>query len=304
MVSFLYRNHGDGGHVAFLGIDIGSATTRAALIDEDLHMLALANSPTHIDGTFQTTVDDVHIAARKALDQAGFRFGAIDALCVSVSGVVDNETGRAFSPVLDWIDPMPVRTIVNKYISVPVFVANDAAAAAVGEAHYGAGMPYDRFALIRLGTLIETAMVMGGKPIENDELPTQACTEGEFLLEAHELIEEDGEHELDLSGIGLGRIRSSQVMEEARRQNPVAVRAANWLAERMTESLVESATLYAPQAAIIAGATQRDQLHLGKLVTRRLAETRSAIAGIPVESASLGNDAKAFGSAIIALQRA
>ena len=290
--------------MAFLGVDIGSATTRAALIDEDYHMLALANVPTHIDGSFETTVDDVHIVSRKALDQAGFRFGAIDALCISVSGVVDNETGRAFSPVLQWIEPMPVRTIVHKYISVPVFVANDAVAAAVGEAHYGAGMPYDRFALIRLGTLIEIAMVMGGKPMETSTLPATAATEGEFLMEAHELIEQDDEHDMDLSGIGLGRIRSSQVMEEARRQNPVALRAADWLAERMTAGVVETTIEHAPQAVIIAGATQRDQQHLGRLVTRKLAETRSAIAGIPVESATLGNDSKAFGSAIIALQRA
>ena len=290
--------------MAFLGVDIGSSTTRAALIDEDFHMLALANGPTHIDDNFQTTVDDVYAASRKALDQVGFRFGAIDAICISVSGVADDKTGRVFSPVLHWIEPMPVRTIVHKYISVPVFVANDAVAAAMGEAHYGAGMPYDRFALIRLGTLIEIAAVMGGKPIETDTLPAQVATEGEFLLEAHELIQQDEERDVDLSGIGLGRIRSSQVMEEARRGNPIALHAADWLAVRMTEGVVENTLEYAPQAVIISGATQRDQLSLGKLVTHKLAETRSAIAGIPVESSTLGNDAKAFGSAIIALQRA
>ena len=289
--------------MAFLGVDIGSATTRAALIDEDYHMLALANGSTHIDGSFQTTVDDVHVVSRKALDQAGFRFGAIDAICISVSGVVDDETGRVFSPVLHWIEPMPVRTIVRKYLSVPVFVANDAVAAAVGEAHYGAGMPYDRFALVRLGTLIEIAMVMGGRPMETDSLPSQVAAEGEFLLEAHDLIERDAERDIDLSGIGLGSIRSSQVMEEARKGNPVALQAVDWLVDRMTEGIVEATLEYAPQAVIISGGTQRDQAHLGKLVTRRLAETRSAIAGIPVECATLGNDSKAFGSAIIALQR-
>ena len=290
--------------MAFLGVDIGSSTTRAALIDEDFHMLALANAPTHIDGDFQTTVDDVYAASRKALDQVGFRFGAIDAICVSVSGVVDDESGRIFSPVLHWIDPMPVRTIVHKYLPVPVFVSNDASAAAIGEAHYGSGMSYGRFALLRMGTLIEIAMASDGAPFENDLLPAQVATEGEFLLEAHELIQQDEERDVDLSGIGLGRIRSSQVMEEARRGNPIALHAADWLAVRMTEGVVENTLEYAPQAVIISGATQRDQLSLGKLVTHKLAETRSAIAGIPVESSTLGNDAKAFGSAIIALQRA
>ena len=290
--------------MAFLGVDIGSSTTRAALIDEDFHMLALANAPTHIDGDFQTTVDDVYAASRKALDQVGFRFGAIDAICVSVSGVADDRTGRVFSPVLHWIDPMPVRTIVHRYVSVPVFVSNDATAAAIGEAHYGSGMSYGRFALLRMGTLIEIAMASDGAPFENDLLPAQVATEGEFLLEAHELrAHEEGDDSIDLSGIGLGMIRSSQVTEEARRGNPIAIAAVDWLAERITEGLVETCCDACPEAAIISGATQRDQLSLGKLITRKLAETRSAIAGIPIECSVLGNDAKAFGAAIIALQR-
>lgn len=290
--------------MAFLGIDIGSATTRAALIDEDLHMIALANAPTHIDGTFEATVRDVRTATSKALGQAGYRTDAIEGICVSVSGIVDDESGRAFSPVLGWIDPMPVRAIARTHIAAPVFVANDAQSAAVGEAHYGAGMPFDRFALIRLGTLIEVALVIDGISVESDELPAQAATEGEFLLEARELAGKDDESGIDLSGLGLGRIRSSQVMEEARRQNPIAMRAVDWLAARMVESVVETCTRLAPQAVVLSGATRRDQRHLGKLVTRKLAETRSAIAGIPVGCGSLGNDAKAFGAAIIALQRA
>lgn len=290
--------------MAFLGIDIGSATTRAALIDEDLHMIALANAPTHIDGTFETTVGDVRTASSRALEQAGYHVDAIEGICVSVSGMVDDESGRAFSPVLGWIDPMPVRTIARMHISAPVFVANDAQAAAVGEAHYGAGMPFDRFALIRLGTLIEVAMAIGGTSVENDELPAQAATEGEFLLEARELAGKDDEGAIDLSGIGLGRIRSSQVMEEARRQNPIAKRAVDWLAGRMAETVAETCAHLAPQAIVLSGATQCDQQHLGKLVAFRLAETRSAIAGIPVECGTLGNEAKAFGAALIALQRA
>lgn len=293
-----------GSSVAFLGIDIGSTITRAALIDEDLHMIALSNAPTHIDGTFETTVRDIRAASSKALVQAGYHADAIEGICVSVSGIVDDKSGRAFSPVLGWIDPMPVRTIARKHIAAPVFVANDAQAADVGEAHYGAGMPFDRFTLIRLGTLIEVAMSIDGISVESDELPTQAATEGEFLLEARELAGKDDGSGIDLSGIGLGRIRSSQVMEEARRHNPIAKRAVDWLANRMVESVVETCAHLSPQAIVLSGATQRDQQHLGKLVTRRLAETRSAIAGIPVECGALGNEAKAFGAALIALQRA
>jgi len=290
--------------VAFLGIDIGSTITRAALIDEDLHMLALANAPTNIDGSLQAAIDDVRAVSRKALDQVGFRIGAIDAVGISCSGTADDADGCVLSPILQWNEPVPVRTIAHSYVSAPVFVTNDAQAAAVGEAHYGAGMPYDRFSLIRMGSFIEIAMVMGAKPVETDALPASVATEVEFLHEARGLVDPDEGRDGGLSGIRLNRISSSQIMEGARRKHPIALHATDWLAERMTEGVVSATTEHAPQAIIISGAMQRDQQYLGRLVTRKLAQTRSAIAGIPVESALLGNDAKAFGAAIIALQRA
>ena len=293
---------GKGSKVAFLGVDIGSATTRAALIDDGLHMLALANVPTHIDGTFETTVADVLAATAKALAQAECSTSVIEGVGMSIPGIVDDESGRAFSPTLEWIEPMPVRVIARKHIDAPISLANDAQAAAMGEAHYGAGMAYDRFALVRFGTLVEVAMVEDGNSVECDGLPAQVFTEGEFLLEAHELLETD-DGGVDLSGIGLGGIRSSQVIEESRRNNPVAKHAVDWLASKMTEGIVEMTAHLDPEAVVISGRKSRDQLLLAKLVTRKLAETRSRIAGIPVEISSLGNEAKAFGAAVIALQR-
>ena len=288
--------------MAFLGIDIGSVVTTAALIDGGLHMLALANVPTRVDGTYETTLDDVRAATIKALAQADYPSDVVEGLCVSVPGIVDNESGRAYCPALEWIDPMPVRIIARKQLRVPVVLANDAQATAVGEAHYGAGMSYDRFALVRFGTLVEVAMVVNGVAVENETIPAQIATEGEFLLEAHELIGEDDGDGIDLSGVGLGRIRSSQVFEEARRQNPVAMHAAEWLVDTVAAGIVSTTAELAPEAVIISGSTPRDRLYLAKRITRKLAETRSAIAGIPVEVASLGDDAKPFGSAVIAMQ--
>ena len=189
----------NGGSVAFLGIDIGSVITTAALIDDGLHMLALANTPTRIDGTFETTVADIRAAVAKALGQAGYDVSVIEGLCVSVPGIVDNESGRAFCPTLEWIEPMPVRVIARKHLSAPVYLANDAQVTAVGEAHYGTGMSFDRFALIRFGSLIEVAMVVNGVAVESETIPAQIATEGEFLLEAHELIEEDDSDDDDIA---------------------------------------------------------------------------------------------------------
>ena len=290
--------------VAFLGVDIGSETTRAALIDEDLHMIALARSKTCVDGTIRAPLESLSEAVQRALDQVNYRVGTIDASCFSIPGIVDNEAGVAFAPTLEWCETVPVREIAMERLQVPLALANDADAAAMGEAHYGAGIPYDRFALVRMGSLTEVSMVIDGRAYVSEDLPAQIATEGDFLLEAYELIDPDADDGFDLSGVGLGRIRSSQVMEEARRGTKIAMNAVNWLVDTMTDGIVRATARLEPEAVIIAGVHDRDCRYLARLVTRRLAETRSGIAGIPVECASLGNEAKAFGAAVIAMQNA
>ena len=62
------------------------------------------------------------------------RFGAIG---VSVPGLIDRETGTVeVSPNLEWKD-VPLRAVLSKRLGLPVFVENDANAAAFSEFWYG-----------------------------------------------------------------------------------------------------------------------------------------------------------------------
>jgi predicted NBD/HSP70 family sugar kinase len=62
------------------------------------------------------------------------RFGAIG---VSVPGLIDRETGTVeVSPNLEWKD-VPLRAVLSKRLRLPVFVENDANAAAFSEFWYG-----------------------------------------------------------------------------------------------------------------------------------------------------------------------
>ncbi|HQZ81886.1 MAG TPA: ROK family transcriptional regulator [Pyrinomonadaceae bacterium] len=69
-----------------------------------------------------------------SVNYAKARFGGIG---VSVPGLIDRETGTIeISPNLEWKD-VPVRDILSKRLGLPVFVENDANAAAFSEFWYG-----------------------------------------------------------------------------------------------------------------------------------------------------------------------
>ena len=57
--------------------------------------------------------------------------------------------------------PADVKAALLPYLGValPIFVENDANVAALGSAHYGAGIPHDHFIMITLGTGVGGAII-------------------------------------------------------------------------------------------------------------------------------------------------
>ena len=118
---------------ACLGIDVGGTNTKAALVDESGAILASHEVPTRPDGSLEAIVSAIAAAS------ADMR-GGVSVACIALPGIVDDASGRAiFVPNLGWFEPVDVAEGVKTLLGVTPRLANDAVAAAVGEAHFGAG---------------------------------------------------------------------------------------------------------------------------------------------------------------------
>lgn len=137
-----------------IGIDLGGTNLRVALVSEEGEIVRKIKKPSD---------DDLSVIIMQTLDE--IRRDGVVGIGLGVAGLIDRKSEMVYvSPNLHAIEGIDiVRELRQKY-SVPVFIENDANAAALGEKIGGAGKGFRNFVLLTLGTGI------GGGIIYNDNL--------------------------------------------------------------------------------------------------------------------------------------
>lgn len=119
-----------------LAIDIGGTRMRAASFSEKL--LAYEVLPTEVEKGPADVIKRLIEASHRVLKEAGW--DSIESIGMAVPGPLDRVKKTINSPpnMPGW-DNIPIGSIFEEEFSAPAFIDNDANAAALGEAVYGAG---------------------------------------------------------------------------------------------------------------------------------------------------------------------
>ena len=139
------------------GIDVGGTKIAGGVVDEAGAILATARrvSPATDSDAIEHGIED--LVAELRLDHD------ITAVGIGAAGFVDSARSTVmFAPNLAWRDE-PLRAEVEKRISLPVVVENDANAAAWGEFAFGAGEEFDDSLLVTVGTGVGGGIVLNGE---------------------------------------------------------------------------------------------------------------------------------------------
>ena len=140
-----------------IGIDIGGTKVLAGVVDVQGRVLARLRRST--PGTSVEAVEDTVIELVTTLRQQY----PISAVGIGAAGFVDvTRSVVTFSPHLAWRDE-PLRAAVAARAHLPVVVDNDANAAALAEARFGAGRGHRFVLCVTLGTGIGGALVLDNK---------------------------------------------------------------------------------------------------------------------------------------------
>ena len=156
-----------------VGVDIGGTKTAAALLRARLPSAA-ARSLTpeetpRVESRF-TAPTDVSSAAAcldgilRLLEDVVAGAGPVDAVGVGVASMVDFAAGRVVRSVNLPLNDVPLRDLLAARLGVPVVIDNDANAAALGEAVFGAGMGSREMVMLTLGTGVGGGIVCDGRP--------------------------------------------------------------------------------------------------------------------------------------------
>lgn len=169
-----------------LGIDVGGTKVAFAIGDSAGAVLASHRRPTAPSGRGATDVAAMIGDLRRLLRESGLAPGDVDAVGVSVPSPLDPDRGVVLGPpnLPGWHD-VPVRDLLHDAFGVPVFVENDANAAALAEWHFGAARGFQHVAYLTMSTGVGGGLILDGRLYRG-----VFASAGEF---GHAPVERDGE---------------------------------------------------------------------------------------------------------------
>ena len=144
----------------YFGIDIGGTSTKYAAVNAKGVIGKRGSFNTFRSMSRQNFLDEIFQACNEAIR------GGIQGIGISSLGVIDSQSGCYLGGVqnLPALQGLNLKeTLESQYPGMPVFILNDAKAAALGELWVGAGKGCSSLLCITLGTGIGGALVVNGK---------------------------------------------------------------------------------------------------------------------------------------------
>lgn len=146
----------------YIGIDLGGTNIAVGLVDENSKIVHSDSVPTLKERHWSEIIRDMADLALKVVADSGHTLDEIKAVGIGCPGSIDKANGMVVYSNNIVMDHVPMAEEIRKYIDKPVFLENDANAAALGEyAIYGEGV--DSFVFMTLGTGVGGGIILNGK---------------------------------------------------------------------------------------------------------------------------------------------
>jgi glucokinase len=239
-----------------IGVDVGGTKVSVASLTEaglDAPRIKLTAA-----GGDQALIDEIV----RAVDEV--RGPDAAAVGVGVPSVVEFSTGRVKSSTNVELEDLPLKTVLEDRLDLPVFVDNDANCAALAEAFDGAKLTVRDLVMITVGTGIGGGLVLGGRVYRG---ATGAAGEiGHTLIGAaleHGAptpgrFPQAGSFESLASGRALdklagGTARGPDVVAAAQRGDQDARSLIRLLGERLGVGIANAINVFDPEVVVIGG---------------------------------------------------
>ncbi|MBQ3916001.1 MAG: ROK family glucokinase [Ruminococcus sp.] len=147
----------------YVGIDLGGTNIVAGVVDEEYNIIAKASTKTNCPRPEKEIADDMARMALEAVKNAKLTIDDIEWIGVGTPGIANSATGIIeYSNNLGFKDT-PMVKYIQETIDKPVFIENDANAAAYGEFVAGAAKGAKNAVCITLGTGVGGGIIIDGK---------------------------------------------------------------------------------------------------------------------------------------------
>lgn len=275
-----------------LGIDVGGTSIKGSIVSDNGKMKDTFVYPINKKENQEKCINSLFKVIDEYLEKEEIK---IDGIGIGIPGTIDSEKGIVtYSSNLKWKD-FKIVEFFEKHYKLPVKITNDANAAALGEAKFGAGKSYHDIVMITLGTGVGGGIVINDQLFEGNEgkgaelghttlvldgLPCSCGRNGCFeqyasatalIRQTKEAIEQNPKSILANMCTDESMIAKT-VFEAARKDCPVANAVINQYIHYLSEGLLNICNVFRPQAIVLSGGISKECKYLTDKIDQYLAK--------------------------------
>ena len=313
----------------YLGIDLGGTNVAAAVVDGEGTILGKVSLPTPRTGA-EDVADQMAAAARAAAEQAGITLEQVESVGIGSPGTIEPSEGLIkFWSNLDF-ENVPLTALMAERLNKPIYLENDANAAALGEYAAGAGKGSQSMVAITLGTGVGGGAVLGGKlytgfnyagmevghfVIEHNGRPCTCgrkgcfeayCSATALIKRTREVMEKNPDSLLWQLAGSLDKVNGRTPFDAAAQGDAAAGKVIDEYVDYLGCGVASLVNIFQPEVFCIGGgpSAQGETLMAPvRYILNREDYARNSVHRTRLVRAALGNDAGIIGAALLPLFR-
>lgn len=311
----------------YIGVDLGGTHIGAGIVDDEKGILYKEECPTLAHRQYKEVMQSVVDLCKSVMTNSGIDSDKILAIGIGMPGI-ETPGGLAHAKNLNWHGET-FRQDVNRLLDKPIYIDNDAQAAALGELEFGSLRGAEDAIMLTLGTGVGGAMIVKRKILSGyhhagGELGHVTFVHGGILCvcgrkgcfekyaSATALIRIGQEYAakypksiLHTAKVKLEDISAKNVVDGAREGDEACVLAFDDYCEYLSDGIVSFINMLNPQKVCLGGGLSQ----AGDFLFDKVREKCNERLFSPLHSdteivpAMLKNDAGILGAAMVAKQR-
>lgn len=315
----------------YIGIDLGGTNIVAGVVDENYSIVSKASTKTNLPRPEKEIAADMAKVSIQAVEEAGLKMDQIEWVGIGTPGIANSEKGIIEYSCNLGFDNTPMVDYIKEFINKPVFIENDANAAAYGEYVAGAAKGAKNAVCITLGTGVGGGIIADGKIYSGSnfaaaeighmviEVDGPQCTCGRkgcfevfssatglirMTKEAMEKHKDTAMHKIAAERGGKVSARTS--FDAMRMGDKAAKEVVNKFIKYLAAGITNTINIFQPDVLCIGGGVcnEGDALLLPvKELVKGEVYTRNSPKNTKVVIAKLGNDAGIIGAAFLGMAK-
>ena len=309
-----------------LGIDVGGTSIKGAAIRDSGEVLDRFSTPMERLATPEQTFGNLANLVNDFVKEHHYD-EEISGIGMGIPGLINKMTGEvASSPNMPkWLNFNIVKFMEEK-TNLPVRIVNDASAAALGEATFGAGKEFEYLIMITLGTGVGGGIVFEKKLIDGNEgkgaqlghnimevggrpcgCGRQGCLEAyasatALIKETQKAMDAHPESLLHEVVKEIGKVDARAAFEAARRGDKEGKRLVDEYVMYLSEGLLDYCNIFRPEVFVLSGGVANEGEYLISRLDSYISSRGYGMKNSPkvvIKQAVLGYDSGKIGAACL-----